>query len=1239
MKTYFAVLLCLVTGLAYGTVPAVKYTGGDKIVTERLNVPKVSVSKKGIIKKGDPHNIYVLYQGNTEVDIAEITYSDWPYKVYRDGSMIAEFTDEGPQVFRDTGLTKGQTYSYQIKIYWEDTVVSESDIVNATTGEVCGQITKSTVWREKDSPFIIGGSLPFAIRCAVVTMGWGDTAVPTLTIEPGVEIKINPDNALGGSAGNIFMMGKQDTMIKISSNTGSRTSYIVTIQDSCKGTLEWVEVTGAMIGTGCDLTTGSLSIKRSRFTDDSIGIRCKSPCTICSVFVADCNYGICSMNSGLPQISYSEITSNKYGIWGKNGGWFNVHYSNICGNDSFGARNDDAGVIMPAANCYWGTGGPKSLTSKYALGDTVIGNINYTPFEKAIPFDIPLSNIDLKIKDVKTIQTVQDVNLLTRRPTMVRVFVDVGRCKKVDGVNVKLTFNGKDYYSTGNSIKGIKGWTNTELNTGVNTVNFFIPVGDVFYGIGNEVVTAEVDYSPEAVEERNETNNTGSDSVTVIASPKAWITYRPISAGRWHSLPSVNIMDFAKQNHSFVEAILPMYWGIIDFNNEVIEVDSVVTGGFYNWNTFSVMKTITRLYSSQSDHRVVGIAPKGTFSHGLSHKWYPKVVLIDSTTFPDDQWLAAHETGHVFNGTGYVLDDEYYDQASGAGNSSWPYNAQPDGSVSSEGWWIEKGKSGCIHNPHPKDYFGNRYYNFMSNSGTISHWISDSVYKVLLSNLPAKKKASVPRIAFSFNIYDNDSVFMEPCYRVEDGEADTGQAGNYKIECQNGSGGVLSSVNFEPEFVDVPSSGLKGFPCFLNLEFPAGTQKIVIKHNSNTIKEVIKSSNSPVVNLTYPNGGESLADTVRVRWSGSDIDGGQLYYWLMYSKDSVWTPVAMDLVDTTYLVNLQSLPGGTTCKFKVIVTDGMNSSSDESDGDFGSGNKAPYIVISNPVDSAIYSVDREISFNAGVYDAEDGALDDTTLKWVSSVSGLFATGQNVSASLPLGNHTIYLTGHDKDGLFSGDTIYLSVVSDTSPDVYVTPDDIITNVTPLVNDTCWIRVNINNIRKDAECVASVYLHHIDSLNLLASEFLTVEANKTASLSVRWTPLAVGSDTVWVKISEVDPVDGDTLNNVALKVFSVVAVEEKDKIPDIMFLSQNYPNPAMNSTFIRFAIPTAGKVSLKIYDVTGKLVKTMIDGECKPGNYNLLWNGYDNHNKKVSNGIYFVRLAKDNKQYTRKAVLLK
>ena len=68
-----------------------------------------------------------------------------------------------------------------------------------------------------------------------------------------------------------------------------------------------------------------------------------------------------------------------------------------------------------------------------------------------------------------------------------------------------------------------------------------------------------------------------------------------------------------------------------------------------------------------------------------------------------------------------------------------------------------------------------------------------------------------------------------------------------------------------------------------------------------------------------------------------------------------------------------------------------------------------------------------------------------------------------------------------------------------------------------------------------------------------------------------------------------------------------VEEKQS--SIFWLFQNYPNPFISSTSIRYSIAKSGRVELKIYNVAGQLVKTLVNGEQKAGTYKIEWDGKD------------------------------
>lgn len=88
-----------------------------------------------------------------------------------------------------------------------------------------------------------------------------------------------------------------------------------------------------------------------------------------------------------------------------------------------------------------------------------------------------------------------------------------------------------------------------------------------------------------------------------------------------------------------------------------------------------------------------------------------------------------------------------------------------------------------------------------------------------------------------------------------------------------------------------------------------------------------------------------------------------------------------------------------------------------------------------------------------------------------------------------------------------------------------------------------------------------------------------------------------------------------------------------------MSQNYPNPFNPETAIRFSIRDRGRVTLKIYNVAGQLVRTLVDEVREPNVYSQAWDGLDGAGQPVASGVYFCRLTAKNFEMTRKMVLLK
>jgi hypothetical protein len=94
-----------------------------------------------------------------------------------------------------------------------------------------------------------------------------------------------------------------------------------------------------------------------------------------------------------------------------------------------------------------------------------------------------------------------------------------------------------------------------------------------------------------------------------------------------------------------------------------------------------------------------------------------------------------------------------------------------------------------------------------------------------------------------------------------------------------------------------------------------------------------------------------------------------------------------------------------------------------------------------------------------------------------------------------------------------------------------------------------------------------------------------------------------------------------------------------IADKFFLSQNYPNPFNPTTVVEFNITQPAKVSLKIYNILGQLVRILVDEEKPAGTYTVYWDGKDKNGRPVSSGIYFYKLDAGDFTEVKKMVLIK
>jgi hypothetical protein len=117
----------------------------------------------------------------------------------------------------------------------------------------------------------------------------------------------------------------------------------------------------------------------------------------------------------------------------------------------------------------------------------------------------------------------------------------------------------------------------------------------------------------------------------------------------------------------------------------------------------------------------------------------------------------------------------------------------------------------------------------------------------------------------------------------------------------------------------------------------------------------------------------------------------------------------------------------------------------------------------------------------------------------------------------------------------------------------------------------------------------------------------------------------SGVVYYRLKQIDYDGTSVLSN---------AIQVNAGVPLAFALNQNYPNPFNPTTKISYSVPTTGLVTLKVYNITGEEVATLVNEVKAPGNYNIDFNA-----SKLASGVYFYKMTSNNFMQVKKLSLLK
>tara|TARA_B000000437_G_scaffold190268_1_gene148399 strand:- start:419 stop:1216 length:798 start_codon:yes stop_codon:yes gene_type:complete len=172
----------------------------------------------------------------------------------------------------------------------------------------------------------------------------------------------------------------------------------------------------------------------------------------------------------------------------------------------------------------------------------------------------------------------------------------------------------------------------------------------------------------------------------------------------------------------------------------------------------------------------------------------------------------------------------------------------------------------------------------------------------------------------------------------------------------------------------------------------------------------------------------------------------------------------------------------------------------------------------------------------------------------------------------------------------------------------------------------------------------------------SHVIDLVIHKMVDLGQYGGPVLEGCDNSAVTLKLYNAVDGkeynvSTDNNGScsnsdtdeLSELGRATVGDADVEVTSLKLQQNYPNPFNPTTTINFNVHMDGPVTLKIYDITGRLVRTLVNNEFRSaGNtrgYDVMWDGTDNFGSTVSAGLYLYTLQTADMTVTKKMIFMK
>jgi hypothetical protein len=272
------------------------------------------------------------------------------------------------------------------------------------------------------------------------------------------------------------------------------------------------------------------------------------------------------------------------------------------------------------------------------------------------------------------------------------------------------------------------------------------------------------------------------------------------------------------------------------------------------------------------------------------------------------------------------------------------------------------------------------------------------------------------------------------------------------------------------------------------------------------------------------------------------------------------------------------------------------------------------------------------------FDLEDGTALAFTVESNSDAALVNATiGADSALDLSFGANlsgtaVIVVRATDSGAMWVEDTLTVTVTPVNDPPIVASamPDTTVAESNGPIDNYR----DLNNVFIDAEEGSALdFFVAYNSDTALVS----VSIDGDSALDLSFTPAQSGTATIVIRATDTGALAVD--DTVVVVVSGTPSAAPDPIIPERFTLYQNAPNPFNPTTVIRFDVATSTPVELRIYDVSGRLVRTLVTGVMPAARHRVVWDGRDDRGVGVSTGVYFYSLVTREFRATKKMIFLK